>query len=293
RYSLACDASHDWRRRSQLAAHRAQIMSQYTVFGANGFIGSRLCERLEARGFEVQRISRNNWPEPGAKLGHVIFTIGMTADFRSKPFETVETQVSLLARALHDYAYESFLSLSSTRVYRGAVSTSEGARLSVSPADPDDLYNATKLAGEALCLALPNPKIRVARLSNIYGWPGPSQSFLASVIEEAVRTGSVTFRTGPGSAKDYLNISATITALTQIAEQGRERLYNVAAGVNVSHRDIAAALEREGIATHFSPAAPEPVFPVIDTSRMRSEFGFSSAAVIENIPHLLAAVRES
>ncbi|MBN8534997.1 MAG: SDR family oxidoreductase [Rhizobiales bacterium] len=267
-------------------------MSEYTVFGAGGFIGSRLSATLEAKGHAVRRVRRDTWPTRGEALGHVIFTIGMTADFRTKPFETVESQVGLLARALHDYTFESFLALSSTRVYRGAESTAETARLCVSPAEPDDLYNATKIAGEALCLALPNPEIRVVRLSNIYGWPGPSQSFLASVLEEAARTGSVAFRTGPRSSKDYLDIESVIAALTRIAESGRERIYNVAAGVNVSNAELAAALERAGVTTCFEPGAPEPVFPVMDVSRLVSEFGIVSPSLIERLPTLLKAAKE-
>lgn len=266
-------------------------MSGFTVFGAGGFIGSRLCATLEARGGSVRSVLRGTWPEPGAALGHVIFTIGMTADFRTKPFETVESQVGLLARALHDFRFESFLALSSTRVYRGANGTHEGARLSVLPADADDLYNATKIAGEALCLALPNPKIRVARLSNIYGWPGPSQSFLASVLEEAARKGCVTFRTGPGSSKDYLDIDSVLSALIEISQRGRERIYNVAAGKNVTNGEIAAALAHEGVATQFEPDAPEPVFPLMDVTRLSAEFGMAPPSLIERLPGLLNAAR--
>jgi nucleoside-diphosphate-sugar epimerase len=267
-------------------------MSLYTVFGAGGFIGARLCETLEAKGHGVRRVRRDTWPTRNEALGHVIFTIGMTADFRTKPFETVESQVGLLARALNDYTFESFLALSSTRVYRGAASTIETARLGVSPADADDLYNATKIAGEALCLALTNPKIRVARLSNIYGWPGPSQSFLASVIEEAVRTGTVTFRTGPGASKDYLDIGTVLDVLPRIAEQGRARIYNVAAGVNVSNAELAATLEHAGIATRFEPGAPEPVFSVMDVSRLAGEFGIVPPSLIELLPGLMSKARE-
>jgi len=266
-------------------------MSGTTVFGAGGFIGSRLCAMLEARGHSVRRVLRGTWPERGTHLGRVIFTIGMTADFRTKPFETVDSQVGLLARALHDYSFESFLALSSTRLYRGANSTHESARLSVSPADADDLYNATKIAGEALCLALPSPKIRVARLSNIYGWPGPSQSFLASVLDEAARTGTVTFRTGPGSSKDYLDIDSVLNALIEISERGRERIYNVAAGTNVTNGEIATVLAREGIATHFEPGAPEPVFPLMDVTRLSTEFGIAAPSLTEQLPVLLKAAR--
>lgn len=266
-------------------------MSLFSVFGANGFVGARLCAELEARGHDMRRIFRDNWPSHGTDLGHVIFTIGMTADFRTKPFETVESQVSTLARALRDYRYQSFLALSSTRVYRGTASTREDATLSLSPVNPDDLYNATKLAGEALCLALPDPKIRVARLSNLYGWPGPSQSFLASVLDEAVATGRVHFRTGPASAKDYLDIESAVRALIGIAEHGRERLYNVASGANVSNAEIAAALEREGVKTGFEPGAPEPDFPSIDVSRLQREFEITAPSLIKRLPLLLEAAR--
>jgi nucleoside-diphosphate-sugar epimerase len=266
-------------------------MSHFSIFGANGFVGARLCSELEARGHELRRIFRDNWPSRGTDLGHVIFTIGMTADFRTKPFETVESQVGTLSKALQDYRCQSFLALSSTRIYRGANSTAENARLSLAPDNPDDLYNATKLAGEALCLALPNPKIRVARLSNLYGWPGPSQSFLASVLDEAVATGHVHFRTGPASVKDYLDVESAVRALIAIAEHGQERLYNVASGRNVSNGEIAAALEREGVRTGFEPGAPEPNFPSIDVSRLQREFGITAASLIERLPLLLKAAR--
>ena len=75
-------------------------MSAFSVFGASGFIGSRLVAQLEAEGHAVARIGRKTWPARGSHLGHVIFTIGMTADFREKPFETVDAQVLRLRDAL-------------------------------------------------------------------------------------------------------------------------------------------------------------------------------------------------
>ena len=90
----------------------------------------------------------------------------------------------------------SLLYLSTTRVYRNALETTESATLQVSPTDPDDVYNITKLAGEALCLSLPNPTTRVARLSNVIGAGAQSDSFLASVMRDA-REGAVTIRGAP------------------------------------------------------------------------------------------------
>ncbi|CAN1566034.1 SDR_e domain containing protein [Rhabdaerophilaceae bacterium] len=263
-------------------------MSEFTIFGASGFVGSALVRRLTADGRTVRIVTRQTWPAPGVHLGHVIFTIGMTADFREKPFETVDSQVIALHRALIDYQFSSFLGLSSTRVYRGAVNTSEEAALLLNPANPDDLYNATKLAGEALLLTLRNPEIRVARLSNIYGTPAPSSSFLAAVIAEAQSRGSVVFRTGAQSAKDYLAVDSAIEMLVNIAERGKHRLYNVASGKNTSNGEIMSALGRLGIACRVEPAAPEPIFPEISTLRVQAEFPSRIPDVLEALPALLA-----
>lgn len=267
-------------------------MSRFAVFGATGFVGSRLVARLEATGHAVARITRANWPEPGTDLGHVIFTIGMTADFREKPFETVDAQVQKLHAALHDYTYESFLYLSSTRVYRQQADTSEGAALALNPNNPDDLYNATKIAGESLCLTLKNPAIRVARLSNLFGVPAPSQSFLAAVLAEARRTGRVTFRTAPEAEKDYLDVESAASALIAIALSGRERLYNVASGVNVSNGALAETLASLGIACHFELGAPAMRFSPLSVERLAREFGHAPRSLLAALPALLAASPE-
>jgi nucleoside-diphosphate-sugar epimerase len=142
---------------------------QFTVFGGSGFVGGEVATVLEARGDKVVRVGRNNWPESGSHLGNVIFTIGMTADFRKRLVETVELQVIRLHEALQRYRFESFTYLSSARVYGGAATTHENASLLVRPYEEDHVYNISKLAGESLCFALQNPKIRVVRMSNVYG----------------------------------------------------------------------------------------------------------------------------
>ena len=65
----------------------------------------------------------------------------MTADFGGRPFETIEAHVLGLHAALSRYRFSNFLHLSSTRVYRGAASPDDAARLEVSPAELDDTYS--------------------------------------------------------------------------------------------------------------------------------------------------------
>lgn len=248
-------------------------MARFTIFGAGGWIGSALAQRLKSRDHEVQELRRDEWPGDAADLGHVIYAIGMTADFRSRPLETAEAHVSVLTQVLRKYKYDSLLYLSTTRVYRNASETNESAALQVRPADPDDVYNVTKLAGEGLCLSLPNPAVRVVRLSNVLGPGAQSDSFLASVMRDA-RSGAVTIRGAPDSEKDYVALSDVTQLCEAIALGGRARLYNVAAGRNVSHREIADLVARHtGAAITFAPGAPKQLFPPIAIDLIQREFG--------------------
>ncbi len=171
-------------------------MAKFTIFGAQGWIGSNLVRSLRQSGNEVCELHRDNWPARGERLGHVVFAIGLTADFRNRPLETGQAHVGVLTDALERYQFNSFLYLSTTRIYRNAPEAVEGASFRVSPADPDQLYDITKLAGEALCLSLAQPTMRVARLSNVIGPRDPSENFLSAVVADASR-GAAVIRTSP------------------------------------------------------------------------------------------------
>jgi nucleoside-diphosphate-sugar epimerase len=244
----------------------------HTIFGSSGFVGSELMRQLAGLGHVAQGITRDNWPAPGRDLGHVIFTVGMTAGFRQRLTETVEAQVVTLYRALTSYRFQSFLYLSSTRVYAGAASTHEDSALVARPTDPDHVYNITKMAGEALCLAQASPAVRVVRLSNLFGARDTSPTFLNSVVREAAANGQVRIGQAPGSAKDYLAVEDAASQLLAISARGRARLYNVGSGHNTSHLDIAGLLRQYGCEVSFVPDGPEITFQPLDVTRLRAEF---------------------
>lgn len=271
----------------------------FTVLGASGFIGRHLVERWRADGHAVFAPARGDRRLYERPLGHAIYAIGITADFRGRPFETMDAHVSVLGEILRRAEFDSFTYLSSTRVYAGASSTSETAELRVNPADPGDLYNLSKLAGEALCLAQPDDRIRVARLSNVYGpdmdgGPFASQNFLAAVIREALLDGQLRLRTALHSAKDYIAVDDVRRAVQRIATHGRARLYNVAAGRNVSHAEIADALARiTACGVSVEPGAPETAFPLIDTRRIAELFTppeapWKPAKLLRQLPRLFS-----
>jgi nucleoside-diphosphate-sugar epimerase len=275
-------------------------MARFTVLGASGFVGSTLVDHLRRRSHDVVAPARGE--AVSREPGHLVYCVGVTADFRMRPHDTVTAHISYLADIVGRVRPLSFLYLSSTRVYQGSESGEESAPLALRPANPEDLYNATKIAGEALCLAQPSETVRVARLSNVFG-PGmdtqirPRHDFLAAVIRDAVRTGKVTLRTTLDSEKDYIGVEDVVRAIERIALKGQHRLYNLASGHNVTHRDI---LERitaiTGCHVTVEPGSRRIYYPPIDTQRLASEFydndPWTPSSLLDRMPELVAAARD-
>lgn len=263
---------------------------RFTVLGGGGYIGSRLAAALRAAGHEVLVPPRGAPPAP--RSGHVVYAVGVASDFRTRPLDTARAHVGLLEEHLRAGGWESFLYLSSTRVYAGAASGREDATLALRPADPDQLYNASKAAGEALCLTLPHPGVRVVRLANVYGDDAGTGTFVADVLA-AARNGAVESRTHPHSAKDYVALEDVLALLPRIALSGRERLYNLASGRNVRVGELAAALRALGVRCTFAGDPAPVVFPPVDISRVRTEFGFAPLHLLERLPALVAPAPEA
>jgi nucleoside-diphosphate-sugar epimerase len=248
-------------------------MARMTVLGAGGFIGSHLARRLAQAGHEVDTPAREA-DIADRDLGRVAYCIGLTADFRQRPLETMEAHVCRLLAVLHHCRFESLVYLSSTRVYgSGNGSGLEDAPVSANPNDPSDLYNLSKLAGESLCLHSGRPA-RIARLSNVYGADFASQNFLAELIRAAVDDGEVVLRSDLASAKDYISLDETLDALCWMLNGPcAHGVYNVASGQNTTNAEIVDALVRAtGCALRVEPGAPQFIFPTISVARLHAEY---------------------
>jgi nucleoside-diphosphate-sugar epimerase len=251
-----------------------QKRSRFTIFGASGWLGSSLARDLVLRRHEVLSITRENWPARDEQLGHVIYAIGVRSDYQNRPIATARAHVSKLLEVLESFRYDSLLYLSSARIYQGAAHAAEDSALSVNPTDPDDIYGITKLAGEAVCLALTAPTVRVARLSWVVGPHAAGDHFIPALLDECRRLGSVTLRRSADSERDYIALDEVLALCEAIALGGRHRLYNVASGRNVSNRTLAALIGKHlSVPVTFAPDAPRMTFPPIVIDRIRDEFG--------------------
>jgi nucleoside-diphosphate-sugar epimerase len=258
-----------------------------TVLGASGFIGSNVVEYLVRSGLEFQAVGRGQqWPD--GPLGHVIYCIGVTADFRDRPYDAVDAHVCTLLDLVRRASFDSLLYLSSTRMYLGRTGVAhEDDDVSVNPLRFEDIYGISKVMGESIVLAL-GAKGRVARPSNVYG-RHQSNTFLEFVLAEA-REGSVVIHSAPEAARDYVHADDVAELLVKIALSGKERIYNVASGVGIRNAELADAIARHnGCRVTFAPDAAPAVFPSIDNERIRSEFGFTTTSVIDALPSLIGS----
>jgi len=260
----------------------------FTVLGGGGFIGSQLVRDLERGGYDVFSPKRGDCTLDFKNLGHVIYCIGLTSDFRSRPFATVQAHVSALAEVLEKARFDSLLYVSSTRVYGKISTASETSQLAVESTDPSDLYNISKLMGESLCLNCGRENVRVARLSNVYGADFHSGNFLTSLIRQAIQSDHITLQSTLDSVKDYVSLTDVAAVLPRIAIAGNERIYNVASGCNVSNGQIAKQLSMlTGCKVEVMPGSPLISFPVIDTGRIRTEFSFAARSLLDDLPKLV------
>ena len=246
----------------------------YTVLGADGFIGSYLKNYLAKENHDVVSVGRRSTLNKNENLGHVIFAIGLTSDFRQRPLEAVEAHVCALRDLLESNNFESLLYLSSTRVYSKSHSTIETSPLNVDSTSISDLYNLSKLMGESLCFSGTGKSTKVVRLSNIFG-ADSTGDFITDLVHQA-KNGHVKLTTSMHSEKDYLSLERLGPIIESIILDGQHRLYNVASGFNTSNKQIIDLLQKKyDCDVETVCDAQDWSFKSIDISRIREEFSFS------------------
>jgi len=261
-----------------------------TVLGASGFIGSHLVAHLRREGMEVYAPDRDT-DLTDRPLGTVIYSIGVTSDFRSRPFDTVNAHVCKLSEVLQHTDFETLTYLSSARIYQMNLPlAAETVDLQVNSQNPSDLYNLSKLMGESLALHS-GRNVRVVRISHVYGDDFTSDNFLPSVLRDAVK-GKVVLRTSLDSAKDYVSIEDVVSGILKIACEGTQSVYNLASGCSISNGQLAEHITRlTGCTFEVLPDAPTLRYPPMSIARMQQEFDFSPSDLLDDFARLIDQFR--
>ena len=265
-----------------------QNSAHLTVLGASGFIGSNLTNHLMKQGYSCSAPLRHDASIYSKPLGHIIYAIGLTADFRTRPLDTVEAHVCILRKLLAEAEFESLTYLSSARFYRYAQSTSEQTSFSMNPHRVDSIYDLSKLMGESMCLHSGRNNIKIARLSNVIGLRNDCDIFIDQVLNDIVNKGSILLKDAIGSSKDYISIEDVSTILTQLSLSLETGCFNIASGENTSNLKILNFLKSKFSFEFLGSGIEEPTdLPPIDISRTQETFEFMPTSFDKFFPTYL------
>jgi nucleoside-diphosphate-sugar epimerase len=258
-----------------------------TLLGAKGFIGSHLLKRLSYQNGACYAPHRFE-DLTNKKLGKVIYCIGVTSDFRERPFDTVDAHVCKLLEVIRKCHYEKIMYLSSTRIYNSTLSIArEESILQVNPADFGDLYNISKLMGESLVNTLGDAGC-VVRLSNVYGPDLDSNNFLAHILRDALAKKVITLESSMDSEKDYINVENVVDLLLEIAEKGSRKVYNIASGMNISNQALVEKIiSLTGCSLVIKPDAKTVRFPPISIDSIQLEFNYKPSNLLTDMEELV------
>ena len=260
---------------------------KYTVLGANGFIGSHLTTFLEEHGNEVATPDIRKQEIYNETLGNVIYCIGIP-NFLERPFDAIEAHACLLAKLLEQCRFDSFLYISSARLYAGLKNTNEDEAILINPSKINDLYNISKAMGESICLASKKEGIKIVRPSNVTGNNLKSNLFIPSIIKDALKNQKIVLHSSFESEKDYVDIDDVINIIHKILSQGKDKIYNIAYGKNTTAREIVNEISRITNCTiDIDENAPEYSFPPISIKKIQNELDFKPSSIIPKLESMI------
>lgn len=244
----------------------------YTVLGATGFVGRRLTAALRAAGADVFVPVRD---DPGLfdrDLGHVIYCVGLTADFDKNAAATVEAHTGLIARIAERARFDHIVYLSSTRLYDLlTIEKADGrAVLPMEPQRPRHLYDLSKALGENLCLCQKRAPSAVARLSGVYDWTPGAPGFLSEWLQRAAHERRFVVDSASGVIRDYIHLDDVVRALMRISATKANGIFNVASGENISNGEILDIFNGAGFEITLARQSDRQKLPVCDIAALTS-----------------------
>lgn len=265
---------------------------KFSVFGSNGFIGSNVVQHLIKNNFEYKTpdIKKDNLLNED--LGHVIYCLGITNVLKN-PYRAVDAHVCMLKKILEKGKFDSFLYLSSTRIYNNNSVTNEETDILVNPLNQNELYNISKILGESICVASGRENVRIVRLSNVTGNNFFSHLFIPSIIRDAVEKNEITLHSTLDSEKDYIHINDVVQLLLEIIIRGKYTTYNIANGINTKSKEILDEISR---VTNCKIKVVEngkySSTPKISIERIREEFDFQPKSIISKLENIIKSYQE-
>ena len=251
------------------------MKNSYTIFG-RGFVGTNIVKFLKKKKYKVFVPKKGKY-KFNKNLNNIIYCIG-SDDWVNDPRGSFEANLGIVPKIIFYNKFNSFTFISSTRLYLDGIkkNTKENSLIHINPNIRNFFFNSLKLSAESLCLSLRNKKIRVVRMSNLFGNNFSNQIYLLpSLIRNAVNNKKIDIFVNKKSSKDFLYIDEALELLLKIIKRGKYRLYNVASGKNIELSRIAQKIKKiTDCKINYKNQHKLIKEPIIDIRRIKKEFNF-------------------
>ena len=262
----------------------------YTIFG-QGFVGTNILKFLKRKKYKIFVPKRGKF-KFNKNLHNVIYCIG-SDNWIKDPKGSYDANLGMVPKIIFNNKFSSFTFISSTRVYLGHIhkKTNETSSIQIYPDIKNFYFNSLKLTAESLCLSLPNKKIKVVRISNLFGDNFTNQIYLLpTLIRDSINNKKINILINKKSSKDYLHVDEAFDVLLKIIKKGKYRLYNIASGKNVELLKISEKIKKiTNCKIIFKNQNKLIKEPIINIDRIKKEFNFKSKKdLIKSLDQLIA-----
>jgi nucleoside-diphosphate-sugar epimerase len=284
------------------------------VTGANGFVGSNLCERLLTENALVTAFVRKSATSEPSNIIHLqnklrIF-YGDLRDFKTLYDSTKDVDV-IYHLGAQSHVPDSVREPSGTSQVNalGTLNCLEAARMNdvnlfvnagsdkiygdplylpldeKHPLRPCSPYDASKVAGEAFCMAYHKTyglKVCLPRFSNIYGPRQDRRKVIPDMIDHLLRGESPIIRSDGTPVRDYIFTDDVVEAYLMLADEPKAvgEVINFGTGVGTSVLDLCRLLidishvvVKPTILGQSSPAEVQQEY--LDISKVKKLFNWS------------------
>lgn len=243
---------------------------RYTIIGGEGLIARHLVKHLSNMECNVECLPKNQLPSIEKNYGVIIYCAGVKSDFEHKLFDLVEAHVCYLACFLKNATFEHFIYLSSTRLYSKTKIGLEDNK--IFKVDNTDVYNLSKLLGEAVCLMC-KKSITIVRLSNVL-CKEAMDGFFHVILNQAIATNEINISESKTMARDYIIMEELIQALVLVCNKKINGIFNFASGCFIKNSEIVSLIQQYIPIKRVSYGRKRIKFPDISTQKTLDELSF-------------------
>lgn len=246
----------------------------YTIFGSSGFFGTNLYKVLKERKEKIFIPKKNKYLF-NKNLGNIIYCIG-TSESIKNPKNALTANLEILSKILTNNKFKTFTYLSSIRVYSKSSKTKETDKITFNYNEKGVYFKSLKLAAESLCLQMNNPKIKIIRLTNVFGHYFSNQIYLLpTLLRQSITKRKISIIINKNSKKNYLNVNDAINVILKIINRSKHQIYNVASDKQISIGQISEKIKKfTNCKVLYKNSNIIVNEPKINIQRIKKEFNF-------------------